>query len=328
MKRLMRPAKVTVAAIIVVFTVPTMLRSQTANDLDSAARERIQQARASIVKVAAQNSSGETVRAIGFFVRKDLIATAIPEIRTIARVQVTSSTKGETLKVSSWGHYLIPYLLMESNQEIPPLKLGDSERVSINDPIYMIDDSRTIVGTVTGTVIIDRAPAFLLSFSTTNRKGAPIFNRNGEVIGIAAESPGEKSIGVAISSSELASLTHLGEPGVGVGRGDGVLRPVVPSSIEPKTSNLRVDKRPVRISGPPPRYTEEARQNHINGTVILSVLVGADGSVKQVRVVSGLPYGLNDRAIEAARETKFKPAMKDGQPVPFWVGLQMEFNIR
>jgi len=56
--------------------------------------------------------------------------------------------------------------------------------------------------------------------------------------------------------------------------------------------------------------------------------VGADGSVKQVRVVSGLPYGLNDRAIEAARETKFKPAMKDGQPVPFWVGLQMEFNIR
>jgi len=169
MKRLMRRAKVTVAAIIVVFTVPTMLRSQTANDLDSAARERIQQARASIVKVAAQNSSGETVRAIGFFVRKDLIATAIPEIRTIARVQVTSSTKGETLKVSSWGHYLIPYLLMENKSEIPPLKLGDSERVSINDPIYMIDDSRTTVGTVTGTVIIDRAPAFLLSFSTTNR---------------------------------------------------------------------------------------------------------------------------------------------------------------
>jgi len=326
----MRRAQLIAAAIIVVFSGTATLKSQTQNDLDSIARAKIQQARASIVRVAAQNASGETVdHAIGFFVRKDLIATAIREIRTIPRLEVTSSTKEETLKISSWGNYVIPYVLMDNKPEIPPLKLGDSERVSVNDPVYVLDDSGAIIaGVVTGTTTINREPAFLLSLPTTNRKGAPIFNRNGEVIGIAAESPDGKSVGLALSSSELASLTHLGEPGVGAGSGDGVLRAPVPTSpADAGMPSSRVDSRPVRISGPKPQYTEEARKNEVSGSVILRVLVGADGDVKQVRLVSGLPYGLNEKAIDAARQTKFKPAMKDGQPVAFWVQLEIGFNI-
>jgi hypothetical protein len=38
--------------------------------------------------------------------------------------------------------------------------------------------------------------------------------------------------------------------------------------------------------------------------------------------------GLTEEAITAARQTKFKPAMKDGKPVPFWAGLEISFNIR
>jgi len=56
--------------------------------------------------------------------------------------------------------------------------------------------------------------------------------------------------------------------------------------------------------------------------------VGADGDVKQVRVVRGLPDGLTEQAIEAARQAKFKPAVKDGKPVPYWVLIQMGFNLR
>ena len=58
------------------------------------------------------------------------------------------------------------------------------------------------------------------------------------------------------------------------------------------------------------------------------VLVGADGRVQQVRVVRGLPAGLNEEAIRAAAQMRFKPAVKNGQPVPFWVVLQIEFNLR
>jgi len=90
----------------------------------------------------------------------------------------------------------------------------------------------------------------------------------------------------------------------------------------------RVDTKPVPLSRPTPRYTESARANGIQGSVLVRVLVGEDGNVKSVRVVRGLPDGLTEEAITAARQTKFKPAMRDGKPVPFWVGLEINFNIR
>jgi protein TonB len=62
--------------------------------------------------------------------------------------------------------------------------------------------------------------------------------------------------------------------------------------------------------------------------VLVRVLVDEDGNVKLIRVIRGLPDGLTEEAITAARQTKFKPAMKDGKPVPFWVGLEINFNIR
>ena len=90
----------------------------------------------------------------------------------------------------------------------------------------------------------------------------------------------------------------------------------------------RVDTKPVRLSAPNPRYTEAARANGIQGSVVLRVLVGEDGYVNAIRVVRGLPDGLTEQAIAAARLSKFKPAMKDGKPVPNWVVLEINFNIR
>jgi protein TonB len=127
----------------------------------------------------------------------------------------------------------------------------------------------------------------------------------------------------------LATLKHLGEPGVGVGAGQGR-----PFSVEPRATNSEpaaassVDTKPVRLSSPPPRYTEAARANNTQGTVTLRVLIAADGSVQAIRVVRGLPDGLTDQAIAVARLTKFKPAMKDGKPVPYWIGLDVSFNLR
>lgn len=66
-----------------------------------------------------------------------------------------------------------------------------------------------------------------------------------------------------------------------------------------------VDEKPVRLTAPTPRYTEAARANKIQGTVTMRVLVGADGDVKQVKVVRGLPHVLTEQAIEAARQAKF-----------------------
>jgi TonB family protein len=88
-----------------------------------------------------------------------------------------------------------------------------------------------------------------------------------------------------------------------------------------------VDTKPVLLNRPRPNYTEEARKNKIQGSVLVEVLIGADGSVKQVRVIRGLPDGLSEQAIQAAYQLRFRPAMRSGQPVQFRQKVTMDFNL-
>jgi TonB family protein len=81
------------------------------------------------------------------------------------------------------------------------------------------------------------------------------------------------------------------------------------------------------ISKPEPQYTEDARKNQITGTVVLKVVFSSGGQVTNIRTVSGLPYGLTERAIAAARQIKFVPATKDGHQVSMWMQLEYNFNL-
>src|SRR5215207_3219353 len=81
------------------------------------------------------------------------------------------------------------------------------------------------------------------------------------------------------------------------------------------------------ISKPEPQYTEDARKNQITGTVVLKCVFSSSGQVTNISVRSGLPYGLTDRAIAAARQIKFVPATKDGHQVSMWMQLEYNFNL-
>ena len=307
--------------------------NQEPSELDAAARARIEQARDSMVIVTAVDQSNKTVsRALGFFIRKDLVATDSEMLDRNSRLQVTTATpQALAIKVSSAGNYVLPYVLVAPQAEVSPLKLADSERVALNDSVYVLSDSGKIsAGRVTGITTIKNTRAFLLSVPIdSNNKGAPVFNRYGEVIGIAAKSPDGQSAGLVWPSNALDTMTHLGEPGGGMGRGEGPRFNNEPTANAPNPSPTpKVDTRPVRLNSPTPRYTEAARADSIQGSVTLRVLVGEDGNVSDVRVIRGLPDGLNEQAIAAARQTKFKPAMKDGKPVAYWVVLEMTFTIR
>ena len=74
-------------------------------------------------------------------------------------------------------------------------------------------------------------------------------------------------------------------------------------------------------------YTQEARDNKVEGTVVLSVVFGVDGQISDVRVIRGLPYGLTQKAIEATRKIRFEPAMIDGQPVSVRGELEFQFKL-
>ena len=81
------------------------------------------------------------------------------------------------------------------------------------------------------------------------------------------------------------------------------------------------------LSKPEPQYTEDARKNQVTGTVVLRAVFTSGGQVTNIRAVSGLPYGLTERAIAAARQIKFTPATKDGHAVSMYIQLEYNFNL-
>ena len=88
-----------------------------------------------------------------------------------------------------------------------------------------------------------------------------------------------------------------------------------------------VDRKAVSVMKPEPTYTDEARQNAIVGTVVLKVVLTSDGKVTNIITAAGLPYGLTEKAIEAAKKIKFVPAVKGGKFVSMWMQLEYNFNL-
>jgi len=87
------------------------------------------------------------------------------------------------------------------------------------------------------------------------------------------------------------------------------------------TSRARV------LDKPEPQYTETARKNQITGTVVLRAVFSSNGSVANISTIRGLPDGLTERAIAAAKQIRFVPAQKDGHPVSMWMQLEYNFNL-
>ena len=92
-------------------------------------------------------------------------------------------------------------------------------------------------------------------------------------------------------------------------------------------TNREVEQRARLLSKPEPHYTEEARRNQISGTVMLRVVFSSTGEVVQINALRTLPFGLTERAIAAARQIKFVPAMKGGRPVSVHMQLEYNFNL-
>src|SRR3984893_14436148 len=81
------------------------------------------------------------------------------------------------------------------------------------------------------------------------------------------------------------------------------------------------------LDKPRPQYTAEGRTLRIEGDVVLDMVFQADGTVQVNQVVSGLGHGLDEAAVRAAQQIKFKPAKRDGQPVDFPARVRIEFRL-
>ncbi len=133
----------------------------------------------------------------------------------------------------------------------------------------------------------------------------PPSNGTGSGGGIGAGSGG----GVGVGSG----------PGVGEGRGGGTGGGVfhVGGGVSA----------PRAVFTPDPEYSEEARKAKYQGTCVLWLVVGADGRPREMKVSRTLGLGLDEKALEAVKQWKFEPAMKDGKPVAVQISVEVTFHL-
>ena len=85
---------------------------------------------------------------------------------------------------------------------------------------------------------------------------------------------------------------------------------------------------PVLITQVIPEYSEQARKARFQGRVVLDTIVEEDGSVRIVRVARGIGFGLDEQAIAAVAQWRFRPARMNGKPVAVAMNIEVNFNLR
>ena len=107
-------------------------------------------------------------------------------------------------------------------------------------------------------------------------------------------------------------------PGQGGGAGGGPYRPG--NGVESPRVLRRVD----------PRYTAEAMRAHVMGVVWLEAVVLPDGTVGDIQITKSLDsvFGLDEEAVKAAKQWRFVPGTRFGEPVAVLVSIELSFNLR
>lgn len=84
---------------------------------------------------------------------------------------------------------------------------------------------------------------------------------------------------------------------------------------------------PKPVYSPTPQYSKQAKKDKYQGNCALSLVVGPDGKPYDVKVSRFLGEGLDEKAIEAVRNWRFQPGLKDGKPVAVAVSVEVKFSL-
>jgi TonB family protein len=152
---------------------------------------------------------------------------------------------------------------------------------------------------------------------------------------IAMESPGSPELALSLEmySQMLRNKGREAEADAAKDRAVAIRKTLVASAVQ---SRMIMDQAPVKVGNgvtPPqllrkmePEYSDEARSAKFQGTVLLKVVIDTDGTAKNIELVRGLGYGLDEKAALAIGQWVFKPGTNGGVPVP--VQAQIEVNFR
>jgi protein TonB len=131
--------------------------------------------------------------------------------------------------------------------------------------------------------------------------------------------PNSPLIGNSMGNGRGSGLGSGNGSGLGPGTGGnygGGLRHVGGGVSEPELI-YKVD----------PEFSEEARKAKFMGIVLVNLVVDTNGNPQNVHILRGVGMGLDEKAVEAVRQYKFKPARENGKPVPVQVNVEVNFQI-
>jgi TonB family protein len=167
--------------------------------------------------------------------------------------------------------------------------------------------------------------------ANVNRKGSPdLPSGPGYGNGLG----GASGVRGTVASTGFGSGIAIPPPS-GSGKGGGVrtagFSDATAVAAEAPKKKTGADQTPTTavdiLDKPRPTYTQEGRNLRIEGDVVLDVVFLASGQLQVNRVVSGLGHGLDEAAVSAAKQIKFRPAKREGQPVDFPARVRIEFRL-
>ncbi len=134
---------------------------------------------------------------------------------------------------------------------------------------------------------------------------------------------------IGVASSPLVGLSMGDGKGTGLGRGDG------PGIGAGSGGNVGGGLKqvgggvsaPVLVYGFEPEFSEEARKAKFSGNVMVNLWVDEKGNPSHVHVIRAVGMGLDERAVAAVKQYRFKPAMENGRPVTVEMNIEVTFSI-
>jgi TonB family protein len=84
---------------------------------------------------------------------------------------------------------------------------------------------------------------------------------------------------------------------------------------------------PVLVYKVDPEYTEQARLSRYNGIVLLRLVIDEGGTPRDIQVLRSLGLGLDEKAVEAVRQWRFRPGLRDGRAVAVRANIELNFRL-
>jgi len=223
----------------------------------------------------------------------------------VQRGDLWTSLMAQTACAVYWFHPLV-WLLAQRLRVEQELACDDAVLSAGFEPANYAEALLATAQTLTSTSLIG---CHMLTSQTLKARIARLLDRS---------LPRTTSL-VALSAAAVISMATLGAIGMTYAQepsaqqapykmGPGITAPRLASKVDPK-------------------YTDEARDAKISGSVRLSVVIGTDGLAHDINVVESLDSGLDLKAVEAVQQWKFVPGQKDGEPVPVRATIEVNFKL-